>query len=190
MKRRTRTSPVGRTSFTIIELIVVTVMISILATMIVPRLSGSMRSTRLRESSRSLVTTAQYARDLAATRRRTCRLMIDVKGGRYSLALESNPGREPGKFSPLRSGVGKVQRLPDGVRFGKVLIEPFGQRNSAQRSDTYIAFGTTGRTDAAAVQITNGRRTYSLLVAPCSGQVRLVEAAVDELPTNRRDLDE
>ncbi|MDY7011371.1 MAG: hypothetical protein SVV80_11570 [Planctomycetota bacterium] len=185
-----RTSITGNRAFTIVELVVVVVVIVVLTTMIMLRMPGATGSARLRASSRRLLVAAQYARDFAVTHRCFCLLVINQNERQYGLMYQEDPEHRPGELIRLQTGVGKTDRLEDGIRFGNVWIEPSLQRDGISPQRNCITFDPSGRSDAAVVQITGGRRTYSMLVVPGSGRARLVEKAVNELPNDRRDLDE
>ncbi|KKL07704.1 hypothetical protein LCGC14_2583370, partial [marine sediment metagenome] len=126
-----RTWSTRNRAFTIVELIVVIVVVAVLATMIVPRLHGAAGTSRLNTSAFRLLSAARYARSFAAARRQPCRLVLDTDEQRYVLARLDDAEDEPGQFRPLRTGIGKAERLGEGLRFGKVWI-----RNAASdRSD-------------------------------------------------------
>ena len=198
-----RTSSTGNSGFTIVELMVVCVIISVLATMTIPRLYGSAGSIRLRESACRLLVTAKYARDFAVTRRRSCRLVFDSDERRYGLLYQKYPQHKPNEFVPLRGGVGGAERLAESLRFSKVQIErrprldgplpaemSAGRAGGMVRQRNCITFDPSGQADAAIVEITDGKRAYSTLVAPHTAQARMVAGAVDKTPNDRWDLDE
>lgn len=186
--------------FTVVELVVVIVVVTVLAGMIVPRLVGAGGAAQLQEAARRLVIAAGYARDFAAAHRRACRLVLEPGADgspRYDLTCQASPERDPNDYRPLRRGIGKPQPLGEGVRFGKIRIDRQGWSagaggGEAGRDDqpNGITFDPTGRADAAVVALTDGRRTISMLVSPSTGRARLVEGEVDELPNDRIDLDE
>ena len=186
-----RTSSTGDgDGFTLVETIIVIVLVAVLATMAIPRLSGATGAGRLRESARRLAVTARYARDFAVTRRSNCRLVIDATEHRYALTFQSDPQHRPNEFLPMRTGIGKGERLTEPLRFEKVwIVERARPVLTTSRTDC-ITFDAMGQADPAVVAITDGRCTYSMLVAPSSGKTRLVEGPVDELPNDRQDLDE
>ena len=181
-----RTSRAGSGGFTLVELTVVIVMMAVLATMIVPRVSGSARSARLREDAARMLTAARYARNYAITHRCVCRLVLDPTDGQYVLEYEPQPEEQPGQFAPLTGAMGKARRLEEGVGFGGVRIEP--SRGRAGR-DNAVSFSPTGQSDAAVVELTDGRRTISLVLIGSSGRAALVDGTVRRPPDDRRDLD-
>ena len=165
------------------------IIVAVTATLIVPRTLSSVTSARLRESGQSLLVAARYAHDFAATRRRVCRLVVNVKEQTYHIEYQSDPQRRPFEFRSMTSGPVKSTPLGKGVKFALVRIES-SRRTQFQAGDTsdIVTFEPTGDADAAVVQITDGRRTYSLLVEQ-GGRVTLVGRAVDESPNDREDLD-
>jgi prepilin-type N-terminal cleavage/methylation domain-containing protein len=179
------TSSVGDRGFTLVEIIVVVVIVSVLTAMAVPRLSGRSGPAELRAAARDLLCVARYARDFAATRRCECRLEIDPAQGRYLVTAEIDPN-SPGEFYRLRSLAVRPRKLPPSVRFGRVRVS--GTATELAEAD-HIAFRPDGRCDAALVEITDGRRVYTLSVAADTGRVGLVENAVAEPPNERVDLD-
>jgi len=188
-KRKMRTSLTGEPGFTLVELIVVIVIVSVLATMIAPRLYTATGSARLRSSASRLLVTAQYARSFAATHRCACRLLIDPAEGRYGLTCQYDPEAQPDEFRPLRTGVGKAESLAPGLRFSKLWIKRQDREETSQQVGC-ITFRPSGQADAAVVEITDGRRRVSMLLGPCTGQAELVEGIVQQLPNDRVDLDE
>ncbi len=183
-----------RPGFTLVEIIVVVVIIAVLATMIVPSLSAGSSSSKLRGSARQLLVAAQYARDYAATRRRKCRLTIDLDQQQYALTFQSAPQHNPSEFVPLplATGLGRTQRLSQGVRFVKVWVEPrkgHDQPDQPPKQLNYITFEPNGQADAAVLEITNGRQTYSVLIVPHTGYAKLIEGTTRALPNDRLDLD-
>ena len=183
-----RISKTGNRAFTVVELIVVIAILSVLAGMTVLRLGGRAGSGRLREASRRLLTTAQYARDFATTRRRACRLIFDPNGG-YSLAYQADPYKDPGKYSPISSGLAKPERLTEPVRLSKVRVMNRSFINYETTPQSFVTFEPTGLSDGAIIEITDGKRKFSLLIEPHTGRAKLVEGSVDELPNGRKDLD-
>lgn len=191
MKVRTPTSATGNRGFTIVEILVVVAIISVLATVTVPRMYAGRSKSRLRGAARRLLVTAQYARDFATTRRCECRLIIDSDRQRYSMLYQKDPQHNPSEFTLLGTGLGKAQNLGKNLEFGKLRIAPRQGLDPDQppKEVGYITFDPTGQADAAVLEITDGTNTYSLLIVPYTGYAKLTEGTVSELPNDRIDLD-
>jgi prepilin-type N-terminal cleavage/methylation domain-containing protein len=184
--------PISRTgnnrAFTLVELIVVIVVVVVLAMLTAPPMLGAMHSAKLRTSTRDLLIAARYARDFAATRRRTCRLSIDIEQGSYRLEYQSDPEHEPQLFKLLSSGPVKPGQLPQPLRFESLDIQPSAPHDVAAPSDA-VHFYATGGADAAVVRITDGKRTWSLMISPGDGTAVLTDQPVTQPPNDRKDLD-
>ena len=167
--------------------------VAVLATLAAPQILGSLRSVRLRESARGLLAAANRARDFATTRRRICRLVLDLEQQSYQLEYQSYPQQRPYEFDVMTSGAIKPTKLAQGVKFVVVEVDPVAGDASDDDDDddgrVIIAFAADGGAEAAIIQITDEKRTWSLLIDPGSGRATLVGEAVDVLPTNREDLD-
>ena len=191
MKVRTPTSATGNRGFTIVEILVVVAIISLLATVTVPRMYGGRSKTRLRGAARRLLVTAQYARDFAITRRCQCRLVFDSDKQRYSLFYQKDPQHDPNEFVPLGTGLGKPQGLGKSLSFARLRIAPRQGLDPDQppKEVGYVTFEPTGQADAAVLEITDGTDVYSVQIAPYTGYAKLTEGTVSELPNDRLDLD-
>ena len=178
----------GNRAFTLLELIVVIVIVSVLATMIAPRLYSATGSAQLRATANRLLVTAQYARDFAVTHRLACQLIIDQPENSYCLAYEDDQQQTADRFQRMRIGIGKSEQLGERLKFSKVWIVPRRQDVDTQKNSCII-FEPTGQADTAVIEISDGTRVYSLLVTPHTGQIKLVEGHVNKLPNDRLDLD-
>jgi prepilin-type N-terminal cleavage/methylation domain-containing protein len=167
------------TGFTLVELLVVLVIIATLAAVAVPSMSGALQSTALRESAQRLVLTARYARSYAITHGCECRLTFDTAANTYALTYRPDPDED--RFEPVVGG-GRTHRLERGVKFGLV-------RAGSGESGGVITFLPTGEADASAVQVTDGSRVFTLLVAERTGRVTLHEGEALEAPRDWEDLD-
>lgn len=176
-----------RRGFTLVELIVVLVIVATLATMVIPRFAGSAQSAQLRENADQLLVMARYAQNYAVTHRSACRIVIDPQERRFGLEIQEDPLRRPDEFTVVKDGPAKPQTLGEGIGFGSLRVE-HGPRGRDIGPST-IAFTPTGESDSAVVEITNGRRTLSLVLIPSSGRATLVEGTVSRPANDRRDLD-
>lgn len=178
----------ARRAFTIIELTVVIVVIVIVAGLAAPQMLGAFGAAQLRDAARKLNTAARYAHDFATTRRRACRIVFDDDGRTWQLQMQSKPTTDPALFEPMQIGPIKPTKLPDNVKLKSLNVD-IGDRALPGRHNRAIVFTPSGTADAAIIQLTDGKRTWSLVISSLNGRARLVDGEVNELPIEREDLD-
>jgi len=104
--------------FTLVEIMVVIVVLTILTATIVPEFSGTIEDARLRASGRDLAAAIRFAASEAITRSRTIRLHVDPAKHEYWLEVE-NDRRE---FEPIaHDGRG---RLDERIAVDVMPIKP------------------------------------------------------------------
>src|SRR5688572_13025395 len=104
MERRTR----KHAAFTLFELVLALVVISVILAMAAPSLRGWSRSTQLKDVAREFIAVTQLARTQAVSTARVHRLMVDTTGGRYWLTVEDGKG-----FAPYIADLGRPDPLPE-----------------------------------------------------------------------------
>lgn len=175
-------------AFTLVELMVVITVIAVLAGLAVTSFGGSLNKARLAEAASHLRAVTQYAHRTALTNQRICRVVFTLDGAGqdpgYRVEIESNNPESLDTFATITSGLGKPVSLTGNVRFAGVLIE-----NGGQQEQHIITFQPTGEADAASIQLTDGRQTWSVVIEPNTGSSRLVQEAVSRTPNMREDLD-
>ena len=175
----------GGAAFTLVEMMVVILLVAVLSGMTIPMLSGATASTHLKEQAQALLAGARYGREYALPHRVDCRLVIDSTTGQYALQRLDEDATGAQTFVSIGLGWGRPVVLSGNVRFGRVDIQPADGRTE----NSWITFRPTGQADAALVEITDGRWTYTLLVVPTSARATLTEGTVRAIPNDRVDLD-
>ncbi len=175
-------------AFTLIELMVVVAVVGVLAGLAVSSFHGSSSKATLDEAAHGLHVAVRYAHQYAVTRQRVCRVVL-IEAGRdqepgYRLEVETTDPDVDDAYTVLRSGVTRPTDLPARVRFAQVLIE--GSEGSEGR---VVTFQPTGEADSSVIQLTDGHRTWSLLIEPNTGRSKLVNRVVGQTPNLREDLD-
>lgn len=126
-----------RSGFTLVELMVVVVILSVLAVAIAPQFAGTYQAALLRGVARQLVTAVRLASSQAVTRGRDVRLMID--GERHRYWMECRQGESGSAVPPL-----PIRSLPEptpilhvpgasGELHEKILVEVV--KSSRERPD-------------------------------------------------------
>lgn len=175
-------------AFTLVELTVVIVVIVIVAGLAAPQMLGAFGSAQLRDSARRLSTAARYARDFAATRRRACRIVFEADGSGWQLQMQTKPTTDPALFEPMQTGPIKPSKLPTNVKLARLDVAT-SERALPGRNNRAIVFEPSGQADAAIIAITDGKRTWSLVISGLDGRATLVDGIVEQPPVEREDLD-
>ncbi len=161
MQGRPCVSRAGRNpGFTLLELVVVLFLAGILAALVVPSLSGTLESSRLRGGAAEVRATLSLARNLSASAGRVRTVEFDLEKGEF--------------------GIGGGQRrslLPEGVRFqsirtGNALMEwgrPVGEAGNPK-----VLFHPDGSAEEAEIVLTsNDGRSLRVAVEPLTGMVEV-----------------
>jgi len=178
-----------RKGFTLLELLVVLVIISIMAAFVGPRVAGSMSTLTLKTAAKKVAASLRYARSQATSESRPYFVLFDpdkgrlmIKAGRQVVsgdkekeAVEDVQG--DGKSEELSEDGSsheraKVYALPEGVKFDKVVSD----NNEASPGAFSIVFFPSGGSSGGEVLLENDRgRQYSIIVDFVVGTVRLEE---------------
>ena len=180
-----------RKGFTLLELLVVLVIISMMAAFVGPRVAGSMSTLTLKTAAKKVASSLRYARSQATSESRTYFVLFDPDRGRLTIRPgqvatigekeketadgEQDEGRSEGRAddNPVKER-SKVYDLPEGVRFDKVVSD-----KDETASDVFqIVFFPNGGSSGGEVLLENDRgRRYNISVDFVSGTVRLGEVS-------------
>jgi type II secretion system protein H len=97
-------------AFTLMEIMVVVVLISILTAMIIPEMKGTFEDTLLRSTGRELVNVIELASSRAVSLNQTLRVKIDPTTGRYETERQQHEGSAE-DFVPLDGVTGSQGKL-------------------------------------------------------------------------------
>lgn len=88
-------TPAGRRAFTLVELLVVIVLITVLSALLVPEMRGTFEEALLRSSARQLIGASGVAYSRAVADGRAHRLHFDPATGRYRVERRADPATGP-----------------------------------------------------------------------------------------------
>lgn len=127
-----------RDGFTLLELVLVMLIISIAMAIIVPSLGNATRGARVGDAAAQIVSLCNYARAQAIAEGRPYRLNFGT--GAYWLTAQDG-----GQFVDLQTEYGQHYTLADDLRI---------QTDLSQSEDgTYVTFGSNGRADPTPVNV-------------------------------------
>jgi len=173
--------------FTLLELIVVLVIISLMSALIVPRLTGPMGKLDLKTAARKISASLRYARSQAATEKTVYVAMFDFD--RNSLIVINSPLTmgdfvthtqasivnvlaEQMKTEKIRSGRLKMYQPPDGV----TLVKGVSNAGDFQAGLFPVFFFPGGSSSGGRITVANKQgRQYTITVDFITGTVQLSE---------------
>jgi len=163
--------------FTLLELLVVLVIISLMSVLVVPQLTGSLASMNLQTASKKISASLRYARSRAASEKITYIAIFDFEKDRLSIMT----GQEAQTGETLKEDLGdgeepvirsKSYDLPDGVKLEKGV----SGENEIDSGLFQIAFFPTGSSSGGDVILINDRgKRYKISVDFITGIVQLGE---------------
>lgn len=166
-------------AFTLIELVVVLMILSIVALFAAPRIGGGhLRGARLRSAAVRLAAVAEYARDQAVSQRRTHYFTVDARAGTYAYyaeLLEDESGEAKRTVAPL----------PEGIRFEGVRT---AENERAAASSVEFALTPEGWMDDGVVYLANeDDATYTVVFSSTTGRVETHKGRVNPFSRARRE---
>lgn len=140
--------------FSLIELIVVTLVISILASVAVPRLSASLRSRRLQAASQRVAADFAYARNAAMDLGKSVSIQFSIGTGTYSMPTIRSPNGDA-------TYVVDLQQTPYPVTIASADFD----------GDSTVIFDLYGHADSSGtVSISDAGQTTSLSFSQLTGK--------------------
>ncbi len=159
------TLPIGRkpsrSGFTLIELILLTIIIAVLVAASTPQFRRTFSALKLREASYNLAKLINFAQEKAIVEGIPYKLVLDPQDGRYYFL----------RFDDIKKK-GYV-RLKD--RLGKVFTVPQGARLKTNKRE--IIFYPDGRSQKATITISRRKRHIKILL---KGKLGYVDITLDE----------
>lgn len=139
--------------FTLLELLVVLLLMTLIVGVVPPMLSGGMASAEVKGAARQLAAALRYARSEAIVQQRESALVLNVERRRYKI---SGLRREYQLADKLQISVVTAQQLADGTR-GAIRFYPDGS-------------STGGR-----ISVGDGKRNYLIDVDWLTGGVVILD---------------
>ena len=185
----------GGRGFTLVEMLMAVVLITLLASAAGGGYVGTVRKMRAKKAVRDFMVGAKYARIMAIEKQSRCRMQIDEAGGKFWLIMDEKVG-EAGETEQvlLRDLFFKPVEFGGGVVFEGIVIEPLGTEQMLAGEDVNdileIVFSPDGTAQSAVVQIGDGRNHYAASIAAGTGRVKVYEGTAEAVEAVSIDLDD
>ena len=198
-----------QSGFTLIELMVVTTLIALLAGAAGGLYMSSYKRRRMEKIARELLLAAKYARVLALETQQPCKLVFREGQARTQTQEETE------QATPDQTGfwvaveqynqqTGQTQEvvirdifcrpvvLEEGLSFEKIEIQPLKmiEESDDVEQATEITFQPNGTANMAQVTLGDGRIRFTLLVSSSTGKAKLVEGQAEDIAAQTVDLDQ
>lgn len=145
----------ARAGFTLIELILLTVILAVIVAVSTPRFSRSFSSLRLRDASYNLAKLINYVQEKAVIEGSVHKLVLDTEKGRYYV-MASDPDNSK-KYRLMEGREGRVFKLPEGVKI------------TAKKPEVF--FYPDGHSDKTSVTLSNNRTKTKINIKGNMGYV-------------------
>ena len=177
--------------FTLIELMVVIILISIMAAVIIPEMTGTYQDALLRSTSRELINVFSAAYSHAVSVNQVLRVRLDQKTGRYLIEKRLREGGREDNFVPTHDVSGgegeldtrisvEVHKPGEGPEEGSGEAAPQASESSrpTREDNDGITFYPDGTADPGEIVLRDrdGFR-LALRINPVTAQVHVVELA-------------
>jgi hypothetical protein len=133
------------------------------------------------EAAYRLERTARTVHELAISRRQVCAVDLDLDAGAYGVAMASSGG----EVKAVQASWLKQERLPDGVRFGRVqLADGREMTGGTQR----VWFQPDGTSSGAIIQLVAQDGKYLVAISPQNGRAKAGTSEEEIKTTDQVDL--
>lgn len=168
-KSRPRKPEILQAGFTLLEMMVVIVILSVIAVVVLPRLPFS-QERDLKTSARNLAASLRYLGDLAISTKQHYRLRITLLNNEMAVTRVIPEGDD---LAVTDSALNQLALL-DGVVFADIETPRLGK---VTEGETVLDFGPLGVEDLAVIHLkrSDDSRYYTVAVYPGSGRITVLE---------------
>jgi prepilin-type N-terminal cleavage/methylation domain-containing protein len=161
----------AKTGFTLIELMVVMLLISIILAVAIPRFEGGFLQDPIKQFSRKMISTVRSLRSAAVQTQMQQTLVVDLNSQQLYVASPAKQD-ETGSAAPKKSF-----KLPDSLAL--VAVE-FSGSDRVTTGNAQIHFYPAGYSDHAFIRLESGNEDrYTFVVQPLLPKVKLFEEWID-----------
>jgi type II secretion system protein H len=169
-----RTTPLNA-GFTLLELTLVILIISVMVGLIVPRLRDPGR-TELDAQAHRLIMTFRLLRSEAALNGYPYRLIYDLNQQRY-WATPDDASADLAEFAENMGSLARGTQFHDPVGFADIVLPTLAGK--VAQGQIYTVFYPDGTVDPTVIHLTSGRDAVTLWLNPMNGRLNVAEGYQD-----------
>jgi len=168
----------ARTGFTLFELVLVILVVTIAVSIVMPSFSGTLATVATRSSARRLMALSRRARAQAVAEGIRHRVNFDFDERQFWLTAESAPLSEPGVYREIEADWGQRLEVPDKVTLRRVVMIVEEEREELESGETHVTFSPDGTAcDCEVVfEAADGFRCV-VAIRGLTGRVRITDEA-------------
>jgi len=181
---------IKQSGFTLIELIVVIVIISLMAG-VGSSMLGTYKKLNVDKTASNLFLTTKYARMMAVEQQKQYKLCLDTLNNAFYL-ITTLSDEENGQIGEtiVRDPYCKPVTLEGNIRFEDIQITPIALETTTVTEDLpTIIFLPDGTAQSAVVQIGDEKTHYTVSINAATGKAKLVSGTVENVKVSTVDLD-
>ncbi|HUU19890.1 MAG TPA: GspH/FimT family pseudopilin [Sedimentisphaerales bacterium] len=182
----------NRCGFTLAEVLVVVIIISLLAGLGGGIYVGTHKRMLVEKAARDFVLTAQYARIMAIEKQRQYKIQLDAANNGFFLAT-TQLNEEGGQTEQMivKDSFCRPVEFEGQVMFEDIQITPIGLQTTTEddEKEQTIVFSPNGTAQSAVIQIGDGKTHYTASIFAATGKAKVYFGTSKDVEVGVIDLD-
>jgi len=180
-----------RCGFTIAELLMVVVIITLVAGLGGGLYVGTYKRMLVERVARDFLLTAKYARIMAIEQQRPYEIQLDVANNGFWLATSQwDEETEQAEQVIVRDYYCKPVQFEGEVQFEDIQVTPTGTEASTEDEENQaIVFSPNGTAESAVIQIGDGKNHYTISIYAATGKAKMYFGTTENIEVGTIDLD-